>query len=354
MTGKVLKTATYAVFAIAALSMLFLSGCSRQTQTQNPPPTPVSTKPADRIELMPTSSGEHLRRHIFDESGTEVETQIQYINGDRGWLRLRGDGTVAEYKLETKQGKLKIQRSFAADGKTVVAGKELRDDGSTKILVESMPDGAIKTTTYWFDGTHVFSIDVRRADGSNETTFFRRSGSLWIRKSAAKADAPAVEESYDKAGKLELRRQPTATGVDVLHFRADGTASYKQSFTESSNQWGYKSKTLIQVEEYAEDGKTVKRKLEMSDNGRNDVRSSYNYQADGTTIVRRFRDDGTVEHEEVLDRDGKVSKSKDYKEDEKVTESVDRSLFYESYQRDPVQSWQMQENYPYYRNADDN
>lgn len=350
-----LRTACTIALACGVLIMTgLLSGCSRPDQNQKPTPPPVVVvpKPTERVEMMPSNSDEYLRRHVVDANGIEIETRIEYRNGDKATIKLRPDQTQSEYLRVTKTGQVRTEQHFAADGKTVVSGQELRDDNTMKLKISQDANGTITSVTYWYDGTRVFAEKIQQSSGSYQTTFFFKNGQVWMKRSGPSAGIVAKEQQYTRTGTLEFTREKTSQDVTITYYRADGTVNYRQHLVEVPSQYGnYSWKTMGSIEEFAADGKTVTRKLVMSSDGYS-VEKVIRYNSDGTSVVRDVRYDGTVTHEEKRDASGTVTSQKDFSSSDGVREQIDRSITREPYSQDPAQTWDTQERYPQYRNQD--
>jgi hypothetical protein len=346
--------ATRALTAAASLLLLagFLTGCDNKDTGQKPTPPPVvSVKPTERVELMPDSSPEFLRRHFTDANGFEVETRIEYRNGDRAIVKFRADQTQETFKRTAKDGTVLIEQNFAADGKSIVSGRELRPDGTLKWQATQDSSGAVTTVTYWYDGKTVFSERTAATPGGAWTgTYFRKDGKIWVKRSGSTASATDREEQYTVDGKLYAVIEQKGTEMIATLYRADGTVQYKQHMvtTTSSYGSGYTYKTMATVDEFDTDGKTLVRTLVMNSGGYT-VASVIHPNADGTATVRTLRWDGVVTHEEVRDSSGKIISQKNVDPAANIKEQYDYRAVREPTSDDPVNNWEMQEKYPYYR-----
>lgn len=355
MKNRLTKSAV-TVMSLALLSTIFLAGCDNNS---NPPAKPkpgptLPQPPKEQVELMPESSGEVLRRHIYNPVGLEVETEIQYRNGTKGVVKYRDNGTQLSYKLTDKDGNVRIDRQYGNDGKSLVGGFELREDNTQKLKVETTPGGVVTTTTWWFDGTRVFSVETRQPNGSWEAVYYAKNGKVWSKRSGTTAGVTDVDELYEMpSGNLEVKRvRKSATVTEITRYRSDGTARYMQTVAEKANSWGGVSSQVESVVEFAADGKTVTRKLISKSGSPWDLEQTLTYKSDGTVVRKTFRPNGYVDKEEVLDASGNVTSTKTYAPSDRVSESFDTSMFYSQYRRDPVSSWQQQEDNPYYRSYD--
>lgn len=301
----------------------------------------------EKTELMPESSGEFSRKHVTDDYGREVELHIFLRNGESVVKTFHANGKLKEETQRLKSGAVKLNRQFARDGKTLTSGKEARLDGTTKWELSSEPDGSSKKTTYWYDGKRVFSVEISRKDGSVEQQFFRKDGSLWVKKSGPDA-AKLQSEFFDKAGALLGKSQALPDGSTV-YSPAVGNTQIRQYWKEERSYYYYGASVswnLLRVEELDSQGVLV-RTLVMRPGGYS-VAEVHRGTADGGKVVRRLRWDNSVESEETFDKDGKSLGSRSSFA-ERLEEKIDRDMLRRAENSDPVQRWQQQEDSPYYR-----
>ncbi len=333
-----------------------IAGCNGPDKEITPPsPQVVTPKTQETVEMMPPNSEEFLRRHFIDSTGFEVETHINYRNGEKAIVKMRPDKTKAEYRRMAKNGTVRIEQIFAADGKTVIGGHELRDDLTKKFSISQNSAGATTTVTYWYDGVRVFSEKTVSKNGAYEITYYYKSGKKWLSRSGPSDGVVTKEAQYRRDGTKEITREPGTNETIVTRHRADGTAEYRQHIVERPSPYGgyYTNRTVISVEEMDVDGTTVLRKLVMSDDGYSLV-ETVRFNADGTTTHRTVTGYyGTVTHEETRDSNGTVTSQKDYTSADNVQETYDSSSTRDYYYTpDPTSTWDMQERYPQYRNQD--
>jgi hypothetical protein len=340
--------------ASALLAVGMLAGCGQQDSGQknpNPKPPQVVTqpKPTPRVELMPDDSDEYLRRHFTNANGVEVETQIEYRNGDKADVKYRADGSQLSYNRTAKDGSVVADKTFAADGKTIVSGREVREDKTLKWTASQDANGVVTMVTYWWDGKTVFANTVTQPNGSYEATYFRKDGSLWMKRMGAQTGTVDREQSFDNSGKLAFTLEHTPQDIVATLYRADGTVLYKQHMTERKSGYGnYVNRTMLFVEEYAADGKTVERKLVMDSSGYS-VDSVERPQSDGTTLVRSLNSSGAVVHEARRDANGNIVSQRDITPADGIKEPYEWRSVRTPSSDDPVNSWDMAEKYPYYR-----
>lgn len=339
LTPKLRSTILVAVVLGTAL---VLGGCSKKeddSSASTPPPQQVNPQKV-RVELRPPESGERLRRHIYGADGvTEIEMQIEYADGRMGYQYFRKDGSLKESKETHPGGRtVKHHALYAADGKTVIAEEKYRIDGTKETEYKLQADGSKQTTTYRLDGKGLVSVEVVAADSSKVTTHYRKDGTtLWAIVKAPVNGQRQIEYYGETTGKLEhVRVYRADNGMDVTVYRADGTVSHKQSWKQDYAGWWYRSYSLEHVIEYAADGKTPSRELKMSYDGRS-VDKAHLFNPDGSKAsVRHFRGDGTLEKEEFLDADGKVTKTETHRADEGIRESVEAERLKEPTFDDPT------------------
>lgn len=337
--------------------LLLLSGCndddkSKPDASKAAVQKPAESKPQRRetVELLPDSA---FKRHIFDEFNTEIETHLSSPNGSESQFRYP-DGKLKESITKDKSGKVTKHRLYARDGKTVVGGVESRSDGSTLWKVEKDNAGKVVKTTYWYDGKKPFSTETTRPDGSVELSYFRKGGSLWQKKSGPASSNLTVTEQFDSSGKLSFRSQKLPDGnTEILRFHENGSVKVRLVYKVEKSNWGGSDQwTPVSGEEFDKSGKLTRKVTLDSYSG---IRGTENFNDDGTRTVRTMRSSWSsrIESEEVFDKDGKSLSKKEYKWDEEVSETIERSLYEKPSLDDPPTRWQNQENYPYYRYGDD-
>lgn len=344
------------------VACLFAAGCSSdKTEPEPVKPVPVKPLPTQRreqIEVRPVDSGETIRRHIFDAQGIETETQIEYANGDKGVMLLRPDGTVSRFTVNKPNGKLKFDKFAAPDGKTVIAGKQMRDDDTVIFTWDqfNLPAGSVRLTAYWWDGKRIFAEQISHADGSVEAIYTRKNGKRWGRKLADTKGEVYFIEANDPDGNLSYQRKTSAGQVDTCFYRKDGTLEYTQLMKNMPAPYGGNSLQVTEVVEYAADGKTVARRMSTAYNDyRLEVTETTTFNKDGTVTVRKLKPGygNIVAKETIKDASGKVISEKDFK-DEVLREEIEGNrLNMYTYRREPEDTWAYAEQYPQYRNDEE-
>lgn len=342
-----------AKIALASLflsSIVFcLSGC------QKPAATPTNSQGArtQTIDLMPEGSKEISRRHVFNEYGQEVETHINYRNKEVESTYFRDDGTRKEEVATFENGSVKSRKVYDDNGQTVLEGKEVRADATVKWIIEHQADGSAKTTTYWYDGAKIFSVEISKANGSYAATYYRKNGSISGTKSGKSRDNITTEEFFDRSQKLVSHVDwLSKSRKAVTIFNRDGTPLAKATMAiKSSGDWPWWS--VRWFEEYDSQGK-VRRKYIMDDQGYSVVEIQ-DFNDDGSKSVRTPDEDGRVKQEETFDSSGKSIKVEKYKRQEGPWMNTNLPYYWQynnDYLPDLQRNWQNQEDYPYYRDYD--
>lgn len=273
------------VVALSLAALVFGSGIltSGHKGNQNPPPEKASRS----IELAPESSRVWTQKQVLDESGRVTQIIFQLRDGGRAQAYLRGDGTTRAYSESRADGSLRVQLQLALDGKTIIEGYIQRADGSMQLLAHTQADGTILRTTYWRDGSTIFSRETQALQGADtrlHTTYYRADGTKWVLQVRAPGAATPVEETaFDLKGNALYTHSLDSTGqkAAVTYFRANGTASLVQhwatryTYSGHGGEYddygygggGYSSSLewyLDTVDELAPDGTTLKRTLSLS------------------------------------------------------------------------------------------
>lgn len=335
------RTPIVTAVLVVALSLfaLALSGCKREESPTPPPPAAPSI--VRTVKLMPPESGENQRIYGHTPDGTLVELQIDFRDGHSETTKFRPDGTVSTKKTTYPYtGVLKNEAEYEADGKSVKSERQFRGTGTLEFTKVKKADGTVETTRYRVDGKRLHSVELKKTDGSFTATYYRTDGkTLWAEARSVSSTETEVK-IYDASGKLEQIRTTrtssysSTTGFDIVVYRPDGTAAYKQVWSGYSSYY-YRSFDLKTVEEYEADGKTVKRQLTMQYNGK-DVKEAVAFENGVKKSVRTYRWDGTLEKEEFFDAQGKSTKTENHESSENLRETVDAELIKERAYDDPT------------------
>lgn len=222
---------------IAVLLTAMAAMLSTVISTWIPRPPPTGHTAAFRTELGNEHAAESILTHGVGPNG-QAWTKITYRTGDRGHATYRVDGTIMEFKVTFPDGAPRLRAVFDWQGKYVIDGMELRADGSKVWTAEKLPDGKLKTVSYWKNDGKVFSEVVRDLQASTvESTFYRSIGGLWAHQLTDGVDADGnpqlvAEEVYHENGKpARVRKSPRGTTVGTMtYYRYDGTLDYVQHF----------------------------------------------------------------------------------------------------------------------------
>lgn len=336
---------------LALISLLLLSACGDSTPQVAPQKESAAKKRVEKVQLMPESSNESLRRQIFDESGDQVESQILYRDGEKAVTKYRSGGAKNEYLRYGKDGKLRIRMVFANDGQTVQQGIERREDDTLKWELLRNKDGSGRRITYWYDGKRVFSEEIFLPDGSTETAFYHKNGKLWS-KLWQRLDKSSRQEFFKiDGGKAHVIERFNDGAEQLSYFDDQGKLYLRQSRVLRPSSWGNSQNLeLSTIEEIDPSTGEIRRRITLENNGWA-VAQTETFTPDGGRILRVWRSDGSYHREEVYDASGKRVRVKDFA-NQKPTEYVDRNKFSRPYGVDPQQNWDLQERYPYYRSED--
>lgn len=361
--ASVVGVAGLVVLAIWFGALDFIGSRPQTDWTAGPP----------RIEMMPPDSPVYLEKHYPGPDGKDLKTEIAYRNGDRGVKLYRKDNTLERWDIEYKLGGKRLHAQFAPDGKQVVLGYEYRNDRTLQWKAETK-DGVVHTTTYWFDGTAVFSVanqkvvDPKVTNDTVDVTYFRRNGKMWVHQIYSKINptVPLLEDAYDADGKRIYVRALTDKGATtVTYYRPDSTAAFKQTWTTYSyypyggygygygDEGGYMatSTVLNSIEVYAADGKTVSRLIQRTDNG-SSITTVTDFNADGTKTVYSMSTTGDVMHIDKQDKDGRVLEHSTPKGNETKLEIPAEQLKELPTTHNPVAFWKGLETDPTKRNTE--
>lgn len=334
-----------AVFLIC--SLFCIAGCRTPETGTVTAPTPAAR--TQKVEVMPEDSPEQSRRHVYDENGRELELHISYRNNETASTYFREDGTKSEETVIKDNGKLKSRVVYALNGKTIVEGKETRDDDTTLWTMESLPDGSIKKTTFWYDGSRKFSEELS-SKNSYSLTYFRKSGSVWRKKSGSSATDLKLEEHFDKNGTITARIDWLSDKEKVVTiFNTDGSKDTSGTYQLQQNQWG-SSWQLTTIDDFTANKLT--RKIIMGENGYG-AKEVQIFHDDGSKVIRQLNTNYpyNVLQEETFDQDGNSTGVTKFGANGSTSEYIDRSPFWRVESNDPYQIWDRQEKYPYYRNS---
>lgn len=312
-------------FAIAAAATLVV-GCGRVDSTAT---TPYPDKTKVRVAVRPEKEGERIRYVTYPSKDAVIAEQVEiiYFNGNTGYIYYRADGTArqtVEYwpaqEDNPQNRQMKSETKYADDGKTVLADRSFRKDGTKERTGARIADGSYEIYLFHPDGQSVFkhqlvssagkalleeaywpngtlkSLSKLKSDNSFETTTYYPSGA---KESVTVIGAgywdPATTELYYEDGKtLRLKVSYGSYQTEATYYRKDGTVSLKTlEYT-----YGTRAESIV----YSRDGTALYKqdwRVERTTNADKSVTKTYLLRAveelnsDGKTTRRiEFRDDG--------------------------------------------------------------
>lgn len=315
---------------------------------------------------MPESSDELSRRHVYDQSGLELETHILYRNQLTVSRYYRAeDGSLKEETVTSGFSKRKSRIAYSAGGKIAIDGEETRADGTLIWTLRSQADGSVKKTTFWYDGTRVFSEKTIAKNGRFNITYFRKSGAIFGTASGKMPDIILAQDFFNSTRPAQKNQATTR----VEYPNAQEKVATISEANGSKIRGIFKAKNSIHgtawipqvIEEYDVQGKLV-RKAYLDEYGNHPQRSE-TFTADGSKIVRTIEPKWNIydEYEERFDTNGISSGRKssgiryygltDYQEIGNRKDTF-LSIFFLDTGNDPELKWYNQEMYPQYRNED--
>jgi hypothetical protein len=343
------------VALLAVMAGLFITGTAQRMlrgEDYRPGVTNV------RLEPMPETSTEFMRKHYVNAKGMDVELEIFYRNGDRGHQYYRDNGSLREFKVTFGSDEsVRMHAFYAEDGKVITGGFRLRADRTMMWKTDMKSDGDIVTTTFWYDGKTVFAEEHRRIGNDKiETLYYRQTGAFWLRQvtSTFNLTTALEEELRNEEGVVQYTRVSTDA---VIRYGADGVPAYKQIYSTYTTYYpgdyygggegGSSERVLKQIDVYRPDGKTLARTITMSYDGSR-VDSLTVYNDDGSKTVTSTRYDGTVSSVEEIAADGTKGKKTEYTSGDNRRINVDITAYKipEPKMVDPWAVWQKLEANP--------
>lgn len=367
-----------ASIAGACFLLLGAAGCSKPESQDAGAFSAGGPKSIPSIVLKPKSHGEELRYVTYGPDGKTVsQTRIEYVNGNTAMLYHRADGSLRE-RIEhypaDKKGKraLRATTLYEADGKTVLYDRTVAPDGvTTERTATLIAKGRHELHYYQKDGKTLvhrrlvegkrlardeeFRTDgtlsklmVRDPRGVIELTEYASDGATRL-MTTIKSDSPYAPVKrfvfHPSNGFLHMRIEYSSYQIKVEYLRPDGTLEQMRIFratTQEVTVYDTKGKPLFaqdwrgdtkdgdflsmenpslqEVAEYGADG-TVIRRITFHPDGTTPkqvkIPAPGNY-ASGT--YRHYREDGTLEKEEVKESWNKVTSEKSFEQKEGVKE----------------------------------
>lgn len=371
--------------AVACAVALFLTLGGGADKPQ-PPPFPDKTKV--RVVAPPATAQEVIRYVTYPakDSVTPEMVEIEYVNGDKGFIFYRQDGTTrltttywppANPDNPDGPRQLKEETEVALDGKTVLSDRSFRADGTLVRNGARLVDGNYEIFLFFADGIAIekhqvvdksdnaLIEEIFRLDGSvsksarlnadkrmEVTTFFADGKkesvivlprSYWdsitaeywnvdgTRRMTVVYTTYGVTTTYynpDDSARMKRVENNYGSTVETTMFNAAGDAAYRQTWRveKETRPDGSVVKTYLlrQVEEYNKDGKVI-RKIELAPDGKTPVSVTLPDPPGsywGGT-VKKFRQDGTLETVEVKDKDNKVLSTTTHTAEEGIREKFD-------------------------------
>jgi hypothetical protein len=214
-------------------------------------------------------------------------------------------------------GRERMYAEFAADGKQVVTGRMLRDDGTTVWLAVRDASDIVTTTRYWYDGG-VFSTERRKVGATLvEREFFYRSGAKWMHFRGVHDGSllPDVETIWNEDGTLKFSHLKGLNETSTSSvYRSDGTLHFKQLFVMEPYSYYYPGMTpqpprmrqvMTKVEVYDAGGTRVVRDFIMNSAGWY-IERAVDHNPDGSTIHWDTVYDGTAYQKTTIDQNGRT------------------------------------------------
>lgn len=268
-----------------------------------PQPPPLDLRMSYR-EVMPEQFGELPRVHHRGPNGLDTHVDLTFTNGDTGTLKFGASGVLQEAEYKFADGALRKQMRFAADGKTLVEGFELRRDRTQMWRTESFNRNSFAVTTvYWIGGKQPFSvIEENRQQGTRTSKYFRQDGSIQLSRMESASGILLSEKVFDVAGKLQSELSSKTGETTVDYFAASGKLAFKQVYEAYEYQKDGPNgqavpavaRVLKKVLVVAEDGDTVMRILTISGGFKPFVQQELKANEDGTRSRFVFDEKGQL------------------------------------------------------------
>lgn len=342
MSLSFLKLGKIAGLLFVGALALTLSGCGPEDTTGDVPKPPVKQAPQYIVKTVPRpdASGEFQRVETYLLDGTTlVKLQIDYRDGRTEIQLFRKDGTMEEQRwLHPHTDKLKSSTKFAADGKTRLEETTYRMAGVLETKTEFLSDGSEKSQRYRSDGKRVYSESLKDKSGKKVSTFYGPDGVKVWAKAVEQSNGDSRVETYRDNGDLDQVREVFQDHKDITVYADGGKIKYKQTWSGYRSGYGYYYSyySLANVDEYNDDGVSVKRKLEFYRWGDRYVTKATDIVNGKPTKVRSFRYDGTLEKEVIYKDDGTIDKTVPHTSSEKITEAFDPVVRDEPRYTDPL------------------
>lgn len=319
-----------------------LTGC--KDDSKGPPPPPAQTQPAQpkyvvKVIPKPDESEELQRVETYLPDGvTLVKREIQYRRGGRTQIEVfRPNGSLKEVQeLHPHTTKLKSTTRYENDGTTKIDETTYRLNGGVDAVTTFKSDGSAYTLRYRNDGKRLLSEATKTPDGKKVSTYFHEDGKTLWANTVEQANGDSKVETFRLDGTRDQTREVFYDHMLVTVHGADGKALYTQKWSGYRYAYSsYRYYSLEKVEEYGDDGVTVKRKLEFERYGNRNIKTATDIVNGKPVATRYFRYDGTLERVETVNADGTTTTVK-HEASEKLTETYDPALKVEPKFDDPL------------------
>lgn len=246
----------------------------------------VKRLPSIRYELRHESTGEMYRGHLLDRDGLVRKIRVQFKDGQFGIKYVTPNGVLVGAKEFLKDGSY-IVYDIESDGKTSNHQQWFSKDNVLLADRRIGSDKSVKVTTFASDGATPTAIE-ETANGTTSKVFMYASGKPKA-KFKMESDNAVQFEVLSEAG-ARLYSESISAGeymdecgpsqdVEVVVYGDGGKVSLKQYYRIDPHSGG--GATLVKVEQYSADGKSVTRLVEVS----GDDATVTTTGADGTKTV---------------------------------------------------------------------
>jgi hypothetical protein len=218
-------------------------------------------------------------------------------------------------------GGTRVHVFYAPDGLQVISGYELRADRTMEWKATNT-EGLVEVTTFYYDGATIFSVAHQKiGDVVVDTRYYRMDHTRWAHHQGSKYAPrdPILDELFDANGNMVYSsRDETGGKTTVTYYRPDGTIAYVQNWAMYSDsgmsgeggyygggEYSYAYQVLKSIDEYAADGKTIRRTVQKTDDGTK-VATITEFAEDGKKTVSTVNHDQFVTKVESFDKDGKL------------------------------------------------
>jgi hypothetical protein len=348
-----------------------------------------------RALSVPTSAPEECLHWQTQSAKTPVSAeQVYFCNGDRGLRAYRpGTNVLSRQVVFFKDTERKrLYAEYAPDGKQVINGFELRDDGTT-LWQASLAGKFVTKITYWWNGK-VFSTEQRGVGADIvEATYFAADGNriahvvvgtdlplqVAVQRTitridednkiadfylgdyhkkmpVAMANKPFLREAefWSRDGRLLMDLQPQSNGDRVYRFfRDDGTLWYEQfwkSVKDGDDSGTWRTIRIAEVKVYDTDGARLVSKLSRP-NANVMIQKLEEYRRNGNRIAYDLTGIGNVKAVDTFNATGDKLSSVVVKNPGENAQPApfDFNLTKEPVVAEPAEAWRTEEDAHYKR-----